>query len=174
MTGGLAMAGSPTIQGAIISGGGQPSPIGGGQPPPTEPIEGGPGDPDQQAKYDAALREALELRSEQKWTEALAAFEAANAMFVKQGLTIAAYEAARLATETGADQSTAVTRANEILTSRRINSATVTVTPAVTQATSRGTVVTVVVSAPLAANSIGIQWFLQGQTASSRTVMVRL
>lgn len=50
-------------------------------------------------------------------------------MFVKQGMTIAAYEGAHRGLQVGGTAADAIAIANEILEQRRIQGATVTVTP---------------------------------------------
>lgn len=102
------------------------------------------------------------------------AIEMGNAVFLRQSLNLAAYEAAKIVTRPGTNESLARTRATEILAIRKVNTSTLTISPTVTTATPRGTQVTVTVSAPASNLSYGPVQFMTGRTLSSTVVMVRL
>jgi len=74
------------------------------------------------------------------------ALELSNMIFLKQSLSIASYEGAKRGTSPGASDLQIRTRVQEILTSRGIKNATIAVTPTITPATARGTMVVVAVS----------------------------
>ncbi|HQZ68843.1 MAG TPA: TadE/TadG family type IV pilus assembly protein [Planctomycetaceae bacterium] len=102
------------------------------------------------------------------------AIEMANAIFLRQSLNIAAYEAAKVITRPGNNESLARTRCQEVLTVRKVSTYTLTFSPAVTTSTPRGTQVTVTLSASASNLSYGPLQFMSGKTTTSTVVMVRL
>ena len=102
------------------------------------------------------------------------AVELSNAIFMKQSLNMAAYEAAKVITRPGDNNTLATTRCQEVLTVRKISTYTLTITPAVTATTARGTQITVTVQAPASNLSYGPLRFMSGRTVRSSAVMVRL
>jgi Flp pilus assembly protein TadG len=104
----------------------------------------------------------------------LGSVETADLVFLKSILKSAAYEGARKATAPGQTAANAQTAAMALLTERGVTAGIVTVAPDVTQSTATGTVVTVLVTAPLGSNSILRPVVLQGITnVSARVTMVR-
>ena len=81
--------------------------------------------------------------------------EATSMIFLKQSLTIAAYEGARAAAVAGATSADAIAQAGQILNDRNVQGGTTTVTPDVATAATE-TFVAVTVTAPCAANSLFI------------------
>lgn len=79
--------------------------------------------------------------------------EAANGIFLKQGLTVSAYEAAKMATTVGYTVAEAEARGVQILTARGFDGATIAINPNTTQLFP-GTPVTVTVTAPANLNAI--------------------
>lgn len=104
----------------------------------------------------------------------LASIEASNAVFLKQSLTIAAYESARTLSSTGGTEAKAVARFNEVLSARGISSATYSITPAITPETEPGTQFTISVSAPADATSLIPQWHFAGTTLGASVTMTKL
>ena len=102
------------------------------------------------------------------------AMEMANAVFLRQSLNIAAYEAAKVITRPGNNEALARTRCQEILTARKVSTFTLAFSPTVTTATARGTQVTVTLSAPASNLSYGPVKFMSGKTTTSSVVMVRM
>ena len=100
--------------------------------------------------------------------------ELSNAVFLKQSINLAAYEAAKLITAPGNNADKAGTRVKQILLSRKVTNYTFTSTPAVTASTPTGTMITVVVSAPATNLSYGPVLIMAGKTVSSTVVMSRL
>ena len=96
--------------------------------------------------------------------------EASNAVFLQQALTSAAYEAANVASAVGGTSTNAQTRANAVLTSLGVKSATVTISPTVTASTVVGTTIVVTCSAPLSANSIVLGYV--GQTTLTAKITI--
>lgn len=102
------------------------------------------------------------------------AIELANAVFLRQSVNMAAYEAAKVITRPGSNESLARTRCAEVLAVRKVSNFTLTFSPTVTIATPRGTQVTVTVVAPASNLSYGPVQFMSGKTISCTVVMVRL
>jgi Flp pilus assembly protein TadG len=102
------------------------------------------------------------------------AIEMANAVFLKQTVNLAAYEAAKIITRPGTNQTLAETRVSEIMTARRVSNYTLSFSPTVTTATARGTQVTVTLSAPASNLSYGPLRFMTGKTVTAVVKMVRL
>lgn len=100
--------------------------------------------------------------------------EASNAIFTKQSLEIASYEAARIATANGRTESQAIARANEVLQSRGITRATIRVRPRVTAQTPRGTPVTVSIQMKARDASFAGEWFSKRAKFAASVRMVRL
>jgi Flp pilus assembly protein TadG len=102
------------------------------------------------------------------------AMEMANAVFLRQSMNMAAYEAAKVITRPGTNEALARTRCQEIMTVRKVSTYTLTFSPTVTTATPRGTQVTVTLSAPASNLSYGPMQFMTGRTLTTTVVMVRL
>lgn len=102
------------------------------------------------------------------------AMEMANAVFLRQSMNMAAYEAAKVITRPGTNEALARTRCQEIMTVRKVSTYTLTFSPTVTTATPRGTQVTVTLSAPASNLSYGPVQFMTGRTLTTTVVMVRL
>ncbi len=102
------------------------------------------------------------------------AIELANAVFLRQSVNMAAYEAAKVITRPGSNETLARTRCAEVLAVRKVSNFTLTFSPTVTTATPRGTQVSVTVVAPASNLSYGPVQFMSGKTISCTVVMVRL
>lgn len=98
--------------------------------------------------------------------------ELSNLLFVRQSLTIAAYEAARASTKPGGSQGLGDARAQEVLNARGLTSFSVSYTPAVTTATPRGTLIKVTVSTNASNISYAPFQLFTGSTISSSSTMV--
>lgn len=99
--------------------------------------------------------------------------EAANGIFLKQGLTIAAYETAKMATTVGFTSEEAVARGQALLDARGFGAATIDVVPPNTTALTPGTPVTVTITAPTSLNAISPVVLFSGSTVSAQIVMRR-
>jgi Flp pilus assembly protein TadG len=106
-------------------------------------------------------------------TLVVGAIEGSNFIFLKQAVTVTAYEAANVVTRSGGTLAEAQQRADQILAARSIDSAKVTFSPANPETAARGQLVTVTVSAPAAANSIGLDWFFDDQTVLTSVKMLK-
>jgi Flp pilus assembly protein TadG len=102
------------------------------------------------------------------------AIEISNAIYLRQSLNMAAYEAAKVVTKPGTNETLARTRCAEILNIRSVSSYTLTFTPTITTATPRGTPVTVTITGNASNLSYGPVRFMAGRNVTARVVMVRL
>lgn len=102
----------------------------------------------------------------------LGSIEICNAICLKQGATAAAYEAARVASNTGGTLVAAQVRADEILAARSITGATVQFNPATQEAWSRGSDIVVSVSIP-ASNLGAINMFFREKPLEASITMVK-
>ena len=102
------------------------------------------------------------------------AIEATNAIFLKQTVTTAAYEGARMASRSGGTTAQAETRCGEFLASRGITSFTFSTTPAIIdQNTARGTQISVHLSIDGDSASVGPLLVYNNKTISRTFSMVR-
>jgi Flp pilus assembly protein TadG len=101
------------------------------------------------------------------------AIEGSNFIFLKQAVTVAAYESAQVVTRANGKKADAETRASQILAARSIDQSAIVFTPANPQSAARGALVTVSVTAPVSANSIGLDWFFDDQIVSTSVSMVK-
>lgn len=100
--------------------------------------------------------------------------ELANGIFLKQTLTVAAYEGARAVTRPGATSAEAKAAIDEILRARGVTEYEVVITPEATVATPRQTPVTVRVVAPAGGNLLPPLRLLSGVSIEKTVCMVRL
>lgn len=100
--------------------------------------------------------------------------ELANGIFLKQTLSIAAYEGARSVTRPGATSADAQARIEEFLSARGITNYTVTILPEATAETPRCTQMTVQIAAPLGTNFLPPLRLLSGVAIEKSVCMVRL
>ena len=103
----------------------------------------------------------------------LGSIEATSAIFVRQALTTAAYEAAREAARTGATTLTATARGQAVLDARRIRNSTIQFTPSNVSTAGRGNIITIEVTATLSGNSPFTGRVIPDQVNRVRTVMVK-
>ena len=94
--------------------------------------------------------------------------EASTMIFLKQSLSVAAYEGVRTAITAGAVATDVEASCNNILNQRNVAGATVAVTPAPLESQPVGSWIMVSVSAPASSNSV-----IQGLFYSSHTVAAR-
>jgi Flp pilus assembly protein TadG len=92
--------------------------------------------------------------------------EFTSAIFLKESLTIAAYEGARVAVQRKARNVHAVNKVQQLLDARDIKNATITVSPNHIETLNALDVITVTVSAPLVENSFFLGRFLSGQQST--------
>ena len=79
--------------------------------------------------------------------------ETCELMFLKQSLSVASYEAGRLAARPGSTTAEVEGRFAQIMTDRRVTGATISVTPADVSGVAVGETITIDVAAPISNNS---------------------
>ena len=99
--------------------------------------------------------------------------ESCNLIYIKQSLTISAYEGARAAIVKDMPLSSIDARSNQVLADRKITNATILVTPSSPSSASYGTYITVRLQAPYAANSLIPGWWFGGVTLQSSVKMMK-
>ena len=102
----------------------------------------------------------------------VATIEACSAIFLKQSLTVAAYEGVRTALVEGATASNVQTACNQVLSDREIEGATVKVSPFDIAVLKPGEYVDVTVTAPCNENSVVPANFYRGRTLSATASMM--
>jgi Flp pilus assembly protein TadG len=102
----------------------------------------------------------------------IATIEACSAIFLKQSLTVAAYEGVRTALQEGITTGEIQATCNQILSDRKVQGASITVTPADIAALEAGEYVDVTVTAPCDANSLVPTSFYRGRTLSATASMM--
>jgi Flp pilus assembly protein TadG len=102
----------------------------------------------------------------------IATLEACSAVFLKQSLTVAAYEGVRTAIVPGATTTSVTTSCNQILKDRRINGAKVTISPSNISVLKPGDYVDVTVTAPCSSNSVVPVNFYRGKNMTAKASMM--
>jgi len=102
----------------------------------------------------------------------LATIEACSAMFLKQSLTVAAYEGARTALAERQVAGSVQAACNQVLTDRNVRNSTVTISPANIASLNTGDFIDVTVSAPCNSNSLVPTTFYRGRTLSATASMM--
>jgi Flp pilus assembly protein TadG len=102
----------------------------------------------------------------------IATIEACSALFLKQSLTVAAYEGVRTALEEGADAKSVQAACSQILADRKIQGGTVKIKPSNIASLNPGEFVDVTVTAPCAANSVVPVSFYRGRALSATASMM--
>lgn len=103
----------------------------------------------------------------------LATIEACSMIFVKQALTVAAYEGGRVAIDSGTTEADVQTAVNQILTERRIQDGALSLQPGNLNAVNEGEFLTVTVTAPASSNSVIPVTFYRGRTLSATATMMK-
>jgi Flp pilus assembly protein TadG len=102
----------------------------------------------------------------------IATIEACSAIFLKQALTVAAYEGARTALAERTISGSVQAAANQILTDRKIKGASVTLNPSNIANLQPGDFIDVTVSAPCNLNSAVPTTFYRGRTLQATASMM--
>ncbi len=102
----------------------------------------------------------------------LGTIEACSMIFLKQSLSVAAYEGARTAIIPGKTKDDVQAACQQLLADRNVNGGQVTVKPADIAALNPGDFVDVTVSAPCNANSVVPNTFYRGRTLSATASMM--
>jgi Flp pilus assembly protein TadG len=102
----------------------------------------------------------------------IATIEACSMVFLKQSLTVAAYEGVRTALVEGATDTSVRATCERILRDRRVEGAAVTVEPSNFGALEPGDYVDVTVTAPCDTNSVAPNTFYRGRTLTATASMM--
>jgi hypothetical protein len=102
----------------------------------------------------------------------VATIEGCSMIFLKQSLSVAAYEGVRTAVHAGATASDVRATCDEILRNLRVAGATVTITPEQFERLNPGQYVDVTVSAPCGENTVVANTFYRGKTLSASASMM--
>jgi Flp pilus assembly protein TadG len=100
---------------------------------------------------------------------AFGTIDTCNMIYLKQSLTIAAYEGGRTAISRGADTQDVTDSAQAVLDDRKVKGATINVTPQPVESQSIGTFIEVSVTASCEQNSIFGSWFYAGRIVNGRS-----
>ena len=103
----------------------------------------------------------------------LAMIESCTMIFLKQALTVAAYEGIRTSIEPNATTANVEAACKAVLTDRRVNDAKITINPTNFSAIARGQYITVTVSAPAGKNSVIPGTFFSGRTLAGSATMMK-
>lgn len=103
----------------------------------------------------------------------LASLEACSMIFLDHSLTIASYEGVRVAINYDGSNADVIARSNEIIADRGVQGSSIAISPANVSTVSRGTPITITVSAPCDTNAILPTWFYGGKTLTCSTTMVK-
>lgn len=99
--------------------------------------------------------------------------EACTMVFLKESLTVAAYEGSRAALKPGATADDVTARCTEVMAERGVDGGTVTVTPSNIGAADAGETIQVSVSAPCEANGVVPVWFYGDATLTGNSFIMR-
>src|SRR3954451_3567831 len=102
----------------------------------------------------------------------LATIESCSAMFLKQSLTVAAYEGVRSAIATGGTAATVQTICGDILKDRRVQGSQIKVNPTDIASLKPGDLVSVTISAPCNLNSPVPTTFYRGRVLTTSATMM--
>lgn len=102
----------------------------------------------------------------------IATIEACSMVFLKQSLTISAYEGVRTAILPNATDAQVIATCNQILADRRIEGGVVTIKPTSIAGLRAGDYVDVTVTAPCNSNTVVPNTFYRGRTLSATASMM--
>jgi Flp pilus assembly protein TadG len=102
----------------------------------------------------------------------IATIEACSALFLKQSLTVAAYEGVRTAIEENATTANVQTACKQILADRKIKGASVTLKPSNIDSLEPGEFIDVTVTAPCGPNSLVPAAFYRGRSLKATASMM--
>jgi hypothetical protein len=103
----------------------------------------------------------------------LATIETCTMIFLKQSVTVAAYESVRTALQPGAVPSDVQTTCDGVLADRRIQGGKLTISPANFTQLTPGQYIQITVSAPADSNSVIPGSFFRGKTLSATATMMK-
>ena len=100
------------------------------------------------------------------------AIEATSMIYLKQSLEITAYEGARVALISGAQNNNVLAQCNQIIADRSIKNAAVSVSPDI-QSAAPGTIINVTVTAPCASNGLFSSMFFGNKALVGEVEMMK-
>ncbi len=103
----------------------------------------------------------------------LGSIETCSMIYLRHSLTIASYEASRMAINFDGTNTEVMARCEEILEAREVADADIDIEPDNVEAVARGQPISITVSAPSDSNNILPAWFYGGKTLSHRMTMVK-
>ena len=103
----------------------------------------------------------------------LATIEACTMIYLKQSLTVAAYEGARTALTPGATSADVTTQATQVLTDRDVQGGSVALTPLVFETAATGSYLRVQATAPCDMNGGLGSWFYQGKSLTGTVEVMK-
>ena len=106
-------------------------------------------------------------------TLVIGTIEACTVIYLKQSLSIAAYEGIRAAVQPNATSISVQAACNQILTSRSVQGATITISPNNFTGQPVETLITVRVAAPAASNSMFSGWFYDTMVIDGQATMMK-
>jgi hypothetical protein len=102
----------------------------------------------------------------------IATIEACSALFLKQSLTVAAYEGTRTALAERTIPGSVEAAVNQVLTDRKVKGATITIKPTNIAALQPGDYIDVTISAPCNSNSVVPTTFYRGRSLQATASMM--
>lgn len=99
--------------------------------------------------------------------------EACTMIFLKQSLTIAAYEGARKAIGQNATNTAVLNTVNQILSDRRVKAPSITLSPSDVSTALPGTYIAVRIAAPCNSNNVVSGWFFRGKQMQAEVQMMK-
>lgn len=103
----------------------------------------------------------------------LASIEACTMVFLNHSLSIASYEAVRVAINFDSTNSDVIDRFDTLIDARNVAGAALAINPANVATTPRGTQISLTATAPCDQNALLPPWFFGGKTLSVTTTMVK-
>ena len=99
--------------------------------------------------------------------------EACSMIYLKQTLSVAAYEGVRASLKPGATATEVADACNRVLTARNTQGATITITPSNFSSQAAETWITVDIAAPGGANSVMSGWFYDSLSVTGSATMMK-
>ncbi len=102
-----------------------------------------------------------------------ASIEACTMVFLKEALTMTAYEGSRIALTPGMTEADVTTTCQQILTARNISDATISEVPNNLATTPAGDPIAITVTAPCSSNAVMPVWFYGGTSLNGKAVVMK-
>jgi Flp pilus assembly protein TadG len=103
----------------------------------------------------------------------MASLEACSMVFLNHSLSIASYEAVRVAINFDATNTDVQQRCDTLIDARNVSGSQLSISPSNVATVPRGTPIALTVSAPCDANALIPPWYFGGKTLSVTTTMVK-